>query len=267
MELCTGGELSDRLIEVGKFTEGQAAGLMQQIFQAVCYMHANQVCHRDLKPDNVLFASRLPIEQSTLKVIDFGSACIFQKGQHMHTKAGSSYYVAPQVLLGKYDHSSDLWSCGVIMHILLCGYPPFIGETEEDVLVKVRKGTFFFIEKDWEKVSGDAQILISMLIKKNPQERFTAEQALSDNWIRNKAPKADHKALDNVTQLKRFQSGRKLKKASTHIVAEHLTEAQIKSLDDIFRGLDSEGKGRLGARQLRKGVKRAGLDELPMELE
>jgi calcium-dependent protein kinase len=267
MEMCTGGELSDRLIEAGRFTESQAAGLMQQIFQTVFYLHSKQICHRDIKPENLLFASTESIESSTLKFIDFGSACLFHKGQFMHTKAGSSSFVAPQVLFGKYDNASDLWSCGVIMHILLCGYPPFSGETEEDVLAKVRKGSFSFIAKDWKKVSEDAQILIRMLVKMSPQERYTAEQALNDTWIINKAPKARNESLDNASHLRRFQSGRKLKKAALHIIAEQLTESQIIDLDDIFGELDGDGDGMLNARELSDGLKRAGLKELPTDFQ
>lgn len=268
MELCSGGELSDRLTDVAKFTESQIAGLMQQVFLAVSFMHSKQVCHRDIKPSNILFeSSQVPIEQSNLKLIDFGSARVFQKGQYMHTKAGSSYYVAPQVLLGKYDHSSDLWSCGVVMHIILCGYPPFTGETEEDVLAKVRKGTFTFNEKHWKKVSGDAKNLVSMLIKKNPQERYTSERALNDCWICNRAPQGLPCLLDNVPALRKFQSGRKLKKAGFHVVAERLTLAQIRQLEDIFGRLAGNGNATITTAQLRAGLSEVGLKEMPGEIE
>jgi len=268
MELCSGGELSDRLTDVAKFTESQVAGLMQQVFQAVNFMHSQQVCHRDIKPNNILFESRqVPIEQSTLKIIDFGSARVFQKGQYMHTKAGSSYYVSPQVLLGKYDHSSDLWSCGVVMHIILCGYPPFTGETEDDVLAKVRKGTFTFNAKHWKKVSKDAKNLVSMLIKKNPQERYTSERALNDSWICNKAPQALPCLLDNVPALRKFQSGRKLKKAGFHVIAEQLTLSQIRGLEDIFGRLAGSSNATINTAQLRAGLSEVGLKELPGEIE
>lgn len=267
MELCTGSELSDRLIEVGKFTESQAAGLMQQVFEAVAYLHSKSICHRDLKPENILFSSLEPIQQSTLKLIDFGSACLFQKGQFMRTKAGSSYFVAPQVLLGKYDHSSDLWSCGIIIHILLCGYPPFYGETEDEVLRKVRRGSFDFAPKDWKKVSEDAQIFIRKLTMMNPLDRCTAEEASKDNWIVNKAAKADNEALDNVHRLRRYQSGRKLQKAGLTVISEQLTESQVTELGNIFMKLDSDSDGMLNAKELRRGLEQVGLRELPKDFE
>jgi calcium-dependent protein kinase len=263
MELCDGGELSERLIDAGKFTEAQAATLMQQIFQAMSYMHSKQVCHRDMKPDNILFDSRESIEHSSLKIIDFGSARVFQSGHPMHTRAGSSYFMSPQVLLGRYGNSCDLWSCGVVLHIMLCGYPPFSGETEEDVLLKVRRGTFTFNAKDWKKVSKDAQMLIKSLIKKNPQERYTADQALNDGWIRNEATEV----LDTVPKLKRWQSEKKMKRAAPQAIAEQLTEGQIRSLDEIFVHLDSRGEGMLNATQLRAGLHEVGLAEMPGEFD
>lgn len=127
MELCNGGELFDRIIDAGHFKEVQAAIIMQQIIRAIYYMHDNHVCHRDLKPENFIFNTKDPIEKALLKIIDFGLSCTFTDGQVLSTKAGTPYYVAPQVLAGKYDQLSDLWSCGVIMYVLLCGYPPFFG--------------------------------------------------------------------------------------------------------------------------------------------
>merc|ERR1719326_342248 len=115
---------------------------------------------------------------------------MFELGQVLTTKAGTPYYVAPQVLAGKYNQASDLWSIGVIMYVLLCGYPPFFGETDAEVLSKVRLGNFSFNAADWKNVSDDAKELIRMLLKMNPKDRYSAEQALNHTWIKDKAPKA-----------------------------------------------------------------------------
>merc|ERR1719238_1420269 len=106
LELCTGGELFDRIIDSGHFTEVQAAIVMQHMFRAIFYMHENHIVHRDLKPENFLFTTKEPIEKTHLKVIDFGLACKFADGQVLSTKAGTPYYVAPQVLTGKYGAES-----------------------------------------------------------------------------------------------------------------------------------------------------------------
>merc|ERR1712232_1297782 len=175
-------------------------------------MHENHVCHRDLKPENFIFSTKEPIEKTLLKIIDFGLSCSFKEGQVLTTKAGTPYYVAPQVLAGKYDHQSDLWSLGVIMYVLLCGYPPFFGETDAEVLSKVRLGNFSFNAADWKNVSEDAKNLIRMLLKMNPKDRYTAEQCLNHEWIKNKAPKASNVSLQTnyVDNLRSFRSQDKL---------------------------------------------------------
>jgi len=111
------------------------------------------------------------------------------------TKAGTPHYVAPQVLAGKYDQASDMWSVGVIQYGLLCGYPPFYGESDADVLTKVRSGNFTFNAADWRDVSDDAKDLIRKLLTMNPRDRYTAEQALAHAWVKNKAPPASNAPL------------------------------------------------------------------------
>jgi calcium-dependent protein kinase len=269
MELCSGGELFDKIIEAGHFTEVQVAILMQQIIRAIYYMHENKVCHRDLKPENFLFMTKDNIDKNLLKIIDFGLSCKFEQGQVLSTKAGTPYYVAPQVLAGKYDHMSDLWSCGVIMYVLLCGYPPFFGETDSEVLVKVRLGNFAFNAADWKNISEDAKNLIRMLLKMNPRDRFTAEQTLNHDWIKNKAPQAKNISLQSsfVDNLRGFRSQNKLKKAALQIIAGQLNENEIKNLRETFQALDHNGDGFLTAIEMRDGLSKAGLKEVPADLQ
>lgn len=269
MELCKGGELFDRIIESGHFSEVQAAIVMQHIFRAVYYMHANHICHRDLKPENFLFTTKDAIEKTSLKIIDFGLAHEFGPGIVLTTKAGTPYYVAPQVLLGKYDQASDLWSCGVIMYVLLCGYPPFHGETDADVLAKVRLGNFTFTASDWKNVSDDAKDLIRQLLKMNPKDRYTGEQALNHVWVASKAPKAKNVPLSTgmFDNLKAFRSQNKLKKAALHVIANQMSENQIKALRDVFMSLDDNGDGLLTIKELREGLVKAGFKEIPPDLQ
>ncbi|CAK0813194.1 unnamed protein product [Prorocentrum cordatum] len=269
MELCSGGELFDRIIDAGHFTEVQAAILMQQIIRAIYYMHENKVCHRDLKPENFLFTTKEPIDKNTLKIIDFGLSCKFEAGQVLTTKAGTPYYVAPEVLAGKYDHMSDLWSCGVIMYVLLCGYPPFFGETDSEVLAKVRLGNFAFNTNDWKNISEDAKDLIRGMLKFKAKERTSAEQALNCEWIINKAPKAKNINLQEsfVDNLRGFRSQNKLKKAALQIIAGQLNESQIKSLRETFQALDNNGDGFLTAVEMKEGMAKAGLKEMPPDLQ
>jgi calcium-dependent protein kinase len=269
LELATGGELFDRIIDSGHFTEVQAAIVMQHMFRAIFYMHESHICHRDIKPENFLFTTKESIEKSLLKVIDFGLACKFTNGQVMTTKAGTPYYVAPQVLAGKYDQASDLWSLGVVMYVLLCGYPPFYGDTDADVLAKVRLGNFSFNAADWRNVSEDAKGLIRHLLKMNPRDRYNSEQALNHVWVRNKAPKAQGVALQSslVDNLRGFRSQNKLKKAALHVIASQLGESQIKALRDTFIALDGNGDGLLTAAEMKEGLQKCGLKEIPPDLQ
>merc|ERR1712032_1559821 len=269
MELCAGGELFDRIIDAGHFTEVQAATVMKQIIQAIFYMHENHVCHRDLKPENFLFSSKDPIDKTLLKIIDFGLSCSFSPGQVLNTKAGTPYYVAPQVLAGKDDASSDLWSVGVIMYVLLCGYPPFYGETDADVLSKVRLGNFSFNAADWKNISEDAKNLIRMLLKMNPKDRYTAQQGLNHEWIMNKAPEAKNVSLEQgfVDNLRGFRSQNKLKKAALQCIAGNLEEGKIKALREIFMGLDANGDGLLTVAELKEGITKSGMKEVPEDLQ
>jgi calcium-dependent protein kinase len=268
MELCGGGELFDRIIEAGQFTEVICATIMHQIVKAIYYMHENSVCHRDLKPENFLFMTKESIAKNHLKIIDFGLSCQFAPGQVLTTKAGTPYYVAPQVLAGKYDHLSDMWSIGVIMYVMLCGYPPFFGETDAEVLSKVRLGEYKFDAAEWKNISDDAKGLIRKLLKMNPKDRYTAEEALNHDWIKNKAPKAKDVSLSAalVDNLRGFRSQNKLKKAALHIIANQLSEDQIKTLREMFSKLDENGDGHVTAQELTAGMASAGLKEIPPDL-
>jgi len=222
-----------------------------------------------LKPENFLLKTKDPIESNSLKLIDFGLSCSFSAGQMLKTKAGTPYYVAPQVLAGKYDQMIDMWSIGVIMYIMLCGYPPFFGETDADVLAKVRLGNFSFNAADWKNISEDAKTLIRYLLKMNPRDRYTAEQTLNHEWIKNKAPKAKQVELSGnfVDKLRGFRSHNKLKKAALAIIATQLNEDKIKQLRDTFMALDANGDGLLTASELREGLAKAGLKEIPPDLQ
>lgn len=267
MELCLGGELFDRIIGAGHFSETQAATVMLHIIRAVFHMHEKEVCHRDLKPENFLFATQDPINTNTLKLIDFGLAAAGRPS--MSTKAGTSYYVAPEVLAGRYGRACDTWSCGVIMYLLLCGRPPFNGRDDREVLAKVRKGRLAFVDKEWSHISMDAQDLVRQLMTRNPNERCTAEQALNHDWLKHKAPKATDVALKQgfVDKLSNFQSHCRLKKAALQIIARELNDTQISQLKAAFTALDVNGDGLLTLKELKEGIQSTGLTALPADLE
>mmetsp|Transcript_2167 Transcript_2167/g.5058 ORF Transcript_2167/g.5058 Transcript_2167/m.5058 type:complete len:504 (-) Transcript_2167:745-2256(-) len=264
MELCQGGELFDRIIECGHFTERQCAMLMRQILAILHYMHEAGIMHRDIKPENFLLKEDgEAIEKSTVKIIDFGLSTRFKPGEFKSTKAGTPYYVSPQVLAGKYDQSCDVWSCGVIMYIMLCGYPPFYGENDIDVLARVRLATFTFVQADWKNVTTDATELITKMLKKNPADRLTAKQALDHVWISQMAPKSQAISLSGnlVGPLTAFRNGNKLKKAALTVIATQIPDDSIKNLRELFFQLDVDNDGTLTVEEITTGLAKAGLQD------
>lgn len=142
IEYCAGGELFDR-VHKETFSEAEAAKYIKQLLSAISYLHARNIVHRDLKAENLLFEN--DSSDANLKLIDFGVSCEFLKaGAKMRETLGTPYYIAPEVLLQNYDEKCDVWSCGVILYIILCGYPPFNGDDDNEILDGVKKGEFSF---------------------------------------------------------------------------------------------------------------------------
>ncbi|KAL8269563.1 hypothetical protein Esti_006505 [Eimeria stiedai] len=267
MELCEGGELFDRIIAEGHFTEKRAALLMRQIFSAVNYLHSNHIMHRDLKPENFLFLS--PAKDSALKIIDFGLSCRFTPGEFVSTKAGTPYYVAPQVLEGRYDFRCDAWSLGVILYILLCGFPPFYGDTDAEVLAQVKTGAYSFAGPEWRRVSDEGKDLIRKLLKINPDERLLVEDALHHPWIVSLAQSSQNVPLPVtlMANLKGFRAQNRLKKAALTVIAQHMTDSDIDHLRKIFVSLDVDHSGTLSVQEVAEGLKRLGWTEIPPDLQ
>lgn len=181
MELVTGGELFDRIVEKGSYTEQDASGLIKQILEAVDYMHCQGVVHRDLKPENLLYYS--PDEDSKIMISDFGLSKMEDSGV-MATACGTPGYVAPEVLAQKpYGKAVDVWSMGVIAYILLCGYPPFYDESDANLFAQILKGEFEFDSPYWDDISDSAKDFIRHLICVEVTKRYSCKQALGHPWI------------------------------------------------------------------------------------
>ena len=175
-EMCTGGELFDRIIAKtqsaeGHFSERDAAQLVWDILDAIQYCHQKGIVHRDLKPENFLYLTE--DDSSPIKIIDFGLSRHDDANQGvMKTKVGTPYYVAPEVLRREYTKSCDIWSIGVITYILLCGYPPFYGDSDTEIFDSVRTGRFDFPSPEWDDISQLAKSFVKELLQKDPQNRY-----------------------------------------------------------------------------------------------
>uniref|UniRef100_A0A8C6UCU3 Calcium/calmodulin-dependent protein kinase 1Da n=1 Tax=Neogobius melanostomus TaxID=47308 RepID=A0A8C6UCU3_9GOBI len=182
MQLVSGGELFDRIVEKGFYTEKDASTLIRQVLDAVNYLHRMGIVHRDLKPENLLYFN--PQDESKIMISDFGLSKMEGSGDVMSTACGTPGYVAPEVLAQKpYSKAVDCWSIGVIAYILLCGYPPFYDENDSKLFEQILKADFEFDAPYWDDISDSAKNFISRLMEKDPAKRYTCEQALRHPWI------------------------------------------------------------------------------------
>ncbi|XP_059360895.1 calcium/calmodulin-dependent protein kinase type 1D-like [Carassius carassius] len=182
MQLVSGGELFDRIVEKGFYTEKDASTLIRQVLDAVNYLHSMGIVHRDLKPENLLYFN--PQDASKIMISDFGLSKMEGTGDVMSTACGTPGYVAPEVLAQKpYSKAVDCWSIGVIAYILLCGYPPFYDENDSKLFEQILKADYEFDAPYWDDISDSAKNFISCLMEKDPSKRYTCEQALRHPWI------------------------------------------------------------------------------------
>lgn len=180
LELVTGGELFDQIVQRGSYSERDAANIVKQILEAVMYMHSNGIAHRDLKPENLLCSGP---NNEIIKVTDFGLSKDFGEAA-LQTSCGTPDYVAPEVLRGAaYDNSVDIWSIGVITYILLCGFPPFYGNTDQEIFEKILKAEYDFPSPDWDAVSDDAKQFIKQILVLENNKRPTAQECLQHPWM------------------------------------------------------------------------------------
>ncbi|KAJ8260265.1 hypothetical protein GJAV_G00178980 [Gymnothorax javanicus] len=181
MQLVFGGDLFDRILDRGVYAEKEARKVIQQVLQTVSYLHQNSIVHRDLKPENLLYYSQE--EDSKIMISDFGLSKMDDLCA-MSTTCGTPGYVAPEVLARKpYGKSVDCWSIGVITYILLCGYPPFYEDSETELFFKVLKAEYEFDSPFWDGISQSAKDFIRNMMQKNPNMRYSTEEALRHPWI------------------------------------------------------------------------------------
>jgi len=249
LEICAGGELFDRIVEVEHYTENEARHTFSQMTEAVGHCHKVNIVHRDLKPENLLYEG--PAPNMTLKLADFGLAQIVTPMKHLHTACGTPGYVAPEILKGKEygaevgerrseerkpergDSKSiippsyimndlslvaspiaDMWSLGVILYILICGFPPFYEEHTPELFKIIKRGEYDFPSPYWDDVSESAKDLIKKLLVVDPKERYTASQVFEHPWM---APenkdKEGNPLVHFIGNMKRYNAKRKFKGA------------------------------------------------------
>ena len=257
-ELCTGGELLKK-IQTTQLKEKDIAKIFNQIMSAVAYCHEKGIVHRDLKLENILFASENP--DSPIKIIDFGFSVLLGKNElnkdknnnndlkkygfkRMKSKVGTLYYISPEIIKGSYDEKCDIWACGVILFILLCGYPPFNGSSDKEVYNIITQVKYDFNQPMWKNVSKYAKELIKNMLTL-AKNRYTAKQVLSSKWFEIKLKDSDDSInyyLD-YKHIYRYKTFNKFKQAVLTFIASRLNSEESKKIRNIFLNIDEDKKG------------------------
>ncbi|CAE8686186.1 unnamed protein product, partial [Polarella glacialis] len=269
MELCTGGDVQEKLVEQGVLTEAQTSIVIRAVLGVLAYLHANHYVHRDIKPENVMYKdNRADAYVQHLRVVDFGYSCMHQVGHPLMTKVGSPYYVAPEVLAGSYDCRCDIWSCGVLAYMALVGYPPFAGLSDAETLRMVKKGEYFFHKSTWSPMSKLSKNFIRKLMQVDPDKRYTIDEALAHPWLRASGWARPELLRDaTVDRLVSFCKYHRLRRSAMLAVAYHLEADEITVLRDLFRGMDLNSDGVLTSKEFQDCVVACGISpELVKEM-
>jgi len=222
---------------------------------AMQYLHSKNYTHRDIKPENFLMQDTSP--EAEIKVIDFGLAKAYDpaKDADLKTRAGTPYYVAPEVLAGAYDEKCDMWSCGVICYILLCGYPPFYGDNDKEILNMVKRGKFEWTA-DWDSASADVKDFISSMLTFSRKDRPSASKLLEHKWFQvmrsGKAEGAGMLRLNagHAANMRKFRAAAKLKKVALTVIAQTVKESEIADLRATFKSMDTNNDGTLTVKEM-----------------
>jgi calcium-dependent protein kinase len=260
-EFCEGGELFEKIVEMAPLKEDISAIIMYQILSAIHYCHKMDIIHRDLKPENILFTGENLDKNVKMKIVDFGTAKIFNKKNQENKVIGSSYYIAPEVLERNYNEKCDLWSCGVILYILLTGEAPFNGSNDNEIISNIKKGKLDF--KKLGKATSEAYDLVRKLLVRDPKERISAEAALLHPWFAVNNTKADINNLDEKTilmfinNLKNYKPGSLLQQAAVGFLVHN--NPQLKDVIEaskLFNLIDTNVDGKIVKFELYEGLKK-----------
>ena len=261
-EFCKEGELFEKIINDGPFDEDFTAYIMYQIFSAVFYCHSRNILHRDLKPENILL-ERKEKYGLKIKIIDFGTAKLFEKNKSERKVIGSSYYIAPEVLLKSYNEKCDLWSCGVIMYILLSASPPFSGKGDSEIIENIKRGFYDIETKVWQKISNEAKNLIKNLLEKNIGIRISAEEALNHKWFKNlnTKEKLNFVEPDKIKKMLQRLTAYSPDKFLQHISLAYLVHnfpqhEEVLNANKLFNIIDTNSNGQINENELKTSLKK-----------
>ena len=263
-ENCPEGELFYEIKKHAPFNEALTGWYMKQILSAVSYCHKLKIIHRDLKPENILISKKNKNGFNIIKIIDFGTAIIFNKDINDESLTGSIYYISPEVLSKNrnYSEKCDVWSCGIIMYILLTGLPPFNGNSDEEIMKKIKSGKFDMKKYPWPIISSQAKDLLKKLLEFDVNKRISAEEALNHPWFESKQVKSqDNEGLFDVkdpnkllNNLINFRSDNILRSTVfAYLIHNNIQLNQVHDAIKLFNNIDKNGDGQITREELCKG--------------
>ena len=260
-EYCEGGELFDQV--KNQLSETQIAVIFKQILSGLAYLHSNNIVHRDLKLENILIYEKEKSDKGedlfNIKIIDFGTARIFDKGKNPQSIVGSSYYIAPEVLRQKYNKECDLWSVGVILYMFIVGHAPFDGCDDDEITMNIQRGVYKKNDRRWLKASKEVKDLIQKLLIYRPSQRLTAIQALNHPWFKI----ADSNCLYNnissndiincIKNLLTYNINNKIEELFLAYIIHNIPrDKEAKSAIKLFKLVNENKDGKLQKKELKK---------------
>eukprot|EP01022_Parablepharisma_sp_SALTPOND_P005623 TRINITY_DN1230_c0_g1_i1.p1 TRINITY_DN1230_c0_g1~~TRINITY_DN1230_c0_g1_i1.p1 ORF type:complete len:1000 (+),score=80.24 TRINITY_DN1230_c0_g1_i1:84-3002(+) len=261
MEHCGGGDLFEKVISKSHFSEKQAAQIMREILRGVNHCHHLGIIHRDLKPENIMVSA-----EGQIKIIDFGFS-ISGTSECKEELVGTSFYIAPEVLKTfSYTKACDIWSLGIILHILLSGYIPIEGRSRQEVFLSIeafKEPTFV----GWNNVSSNAKDLVRRMLQPDPKKRITAADALKHPWFNCCEEEAETCDLEIISSLKKYSGYSKLRKRALNILVHYIKEKDIMKFQKMFIKLDTNNTGLITCKELQMCLKSEGYDIPAEELE
>ena len=259
MERLTGGELFDFVVESGLLSEQVAALIMQQLLGAVSYCHKQAIVLRNIKPENIILTSQATkVEEIQVKLADFGMSTTMDADQTLHKVVGTELYTAPEVFLGEYGASCDVWSLGVVLYVMLSGSLPFTADNSEELRQQISSGNYSMSSPQWDLVSEEAKDLIRNMLQVNPSLRYTADDVLNHTWVHScskLSAEDDTKSKALLSGLRQFQGEKKLKLALCSFVMDKFgSKLQQEETRKMFEALDKDHSGMLGRQELIEGL-------------
>eukprot|EP00931_Biecheleriopsis_adriatica_P093753 TRINITY_DN67479_c0_g1_i1.p1 TRINITY_DN67479_c0_g1~~TRINITY_DN67479_c0_g1_i1.p1 ORF type:complete len:606 (-),score=136.97 TRINITY_DN67479_c0_g1_i1:51-1868(-) len=255
MEVCSGRELYERWAVKGTYSEEEAAVAVSQMLSALCYLHSHRVCHRDLKLENWVYKDEL--EDSKLKLIDFGFSKVLMEDVPMTAILGTIFYMAPEVIQGSYDFKCDVWSTGIVLYLLLSGDPPFYDKHCNDWTVqKILHDPLCMEESPWDDISEEAKHFVQQLLQRDVESRPSALEASRHPWLCGegeamcRTASAKQRTRSTLEQLQSFASMSVMKRATCGLMSFAMSVDESDLLEKEFKTLDKEGNGSILVHEL-----------------